>query len=106
MRDLILWFRVLWVSFLEGFAVKKPPMGVARVEARPELDINKVDDARKFLTHAMQEALPGFDTIHFVDGSVKKVKDLSDEEAVRCAWDLLPIYQSKFPELVDIKRLH
>lgn len=72
------------------------------------LDLNKPDDARKFILQALPECFDGIKVTHFTleDGSKISTDKLSDSQAVQYAWELLPLYQAKFPELCDIQHEH
>lgn len=76
-------------------------------EASKQLDLNKPDDARIFLNEALPKALPSAAT-HAILESGKKLafKDMNDSEVVQYAWELLPIYQAAFPELVNTQHEH
>lgn len=67
------------------------------------LDLNNPDDARTFINEALPEALPSKATYAILkDGSKIDLTKLSDSQAVQYAWELLPIYKAKFPELVEV----
>lgn len=69
------------------------------------LNLNEPADAREFLTKVMKKCLPGrLDYVVLASGRKLKVKDMTDSEAVQYAIELLPIYQKKFPHLVEIKQ--
>ncbi len=71
-----------------------------------ELDLNVPEQARKFLMEALPEALPSRAT-HVVlkDGRELAFEDMNDSEVVQYAWELLPIFQSAFPNNVDVHTL-
>ena len=71
------------------------------------LDLNNPKDAREFITKALPKALGRKATHAFLaDGRKIDLRKLSDSQAVQYAWELLPIYQAKYPDLVDINYEH
>lgn len=78
-------------------------------EKTKTLDLNIPKDARAFILEALPQALPNgakATHAHLADGRTISLKTLSDSEAVQYAWELLPIYQAKFPELCRIDYEH
>lgn len=73
------------------------------------LDLNNPNDAREFIKDAMPKCFDDISKItHFdlEDGTRISTKNLSDSQAVQYAWELLPIYQSRFPALVKTDMEH
>lgn len=70
------------------------------------LNLNFPADARKFLMESLPEAIPGITNVTLESGRKIDIKDMTDEEVVRYAWDLLPIYKAAFPEMVHVDREH
>ncbi len=72
------------------------------------LDLNKAKDARKFILEAMKVCFDGasIDFFDLKDGRRISTKNLSDSEAVQYAFELLPIYKAKFPNLVNVQTEH
>lgn len=70
------------------------------------LDLNIPADAREFILKAMKKVLPGITYFQLADGRKLSTKSLTDSEAVQYAFELLPIYQAKFPDLVNVTYEH
>lgn len=72
------------------------------------LNLNDPNDARAFIKEAMPECLDGANIDYFdlKDGTRISTKNLTDSQAVQYAFELLPIYQAKFPEMVNVQMEH
>jgi len=71
------------------------------------LDLNIPKDAKFFLKEALPIALgTGFTHVILADKTQLRVDDMNDEQLVQYAFQLLPIYQSKFPSLVNVSYEH
>ena len=76
---------------------------------KKQLDLNIPGDARRFIKEALPEAMPDKANVtHFdlQDGTRVSVDSLTDSQAVQYAWEVLPIYQAAFPDLVDVHNEH
>lgn len=68
------------------------------------LDLNIPKDARKFITEALPDCLPSKPIFAILaDGSKIDLKNLTDSQAVQYAWELLPFFQAKYPEQVNVE---
>lgn len=69
-----------------------------------DLDLNNPADARIFIKDAMPLVFEGKEITHFdlQDGSRILVSDINDSQAIQYAWELLPLFQAKFPENVNV----
>jgi hypothetical protein len=72
-----------------------------RMKENNELHLNDPKDAREFLEKSLPEVVPGFCCVRLESGRELFIKDMSDSEVVQYAIELLPIYQAKYPELVN-----
>lgn len=67
-----------------------------------ELDLENPEHARAFLLEALPSAIDA--DINYVileDGRQLFIKDMTDEECVQYAYQLLPLFEAQFPDQVN-----
>lgn len=77
-------------------------------EADIHLDLNIPDDARRFIEEALPQCFDGARPSYVVleDGTEVDLDNLTDDQAVQYAWELLPIFQAAFPDNVAVELEH
>ena len=71
------------------------------------LDLNDPKDARFFLETQInvamkQNGMPNITEVILASGRKLQIKDMTDSECLQYAIELLPIYQTAFPDKVEI----